>query len=81
MNSQQLQEFGNSAADTRAAECPFVLHTRIVNGVGGGPEKTILNSPRFLKDLGYRSACLYLYPGDDPGFDVVTQRAMRAARN
>jgi glycosyltransferase involved in cell wall biosynthesis len=61
-----------------ASECPFVLHTRIVSGVGGGPEKTILNSPRFLRELGYRAACLYLYPPGDSHFDVVTQRAARA---
>ncbi len=57
---------------------PFVLHTRIVNGVGGGPEKTIVNSPRFLSQFGYRSACLYLHPADDPGIDDIARRAESA---
>ncbi len=55
---------------------PLVLHTRIVNGVGGGPEKTILNSPRFLRRLGFDSACLYLYPAGDPGIQSLHQRAV-----
>ncbi|EMI56914.1 glycosyltransferase family 4 protein [Rhodopirellula sallentina] len=57
---------------------PFVLHTRIVNSVGGGPEKTILNSPRYLRDLGYDSACLYLYPENDTGIQVIQKRAISA---
>jgi len=40
---------------------PLVLHVRSIAGHGGGPEKTILNSPRFLKQLGYRSACAFLH--------------------
>ena len=54
---------------------PFVLHTRIVAGTGGGPEKTILNSPRHLRDLGYESACAYLHPPDDPGLQVLELKA------
>lgn len=57
---------------------PLVLHTRIVNGVGGGPEKTILNSPRFLRPLGFDSACLYLFPEGDPGIDSLIQRAIES---
>ncbi|TWU01282.1 glycosyltransferase family 4 protein [Stieleria varia] len=60
------------------SELPFVLHTRIVNGVGGGPEKTILNSPRYLRALGYDSACLYLHPSDDPGIHQLSEKAMDA---
>ncbi len=56
---------------------PFVLHTRVVSGAGGGPEKTILNSPRFLKDLGYTSACLYLHPPNDPGTEMLRSRAAK----
>lgn len=54
---------------------PFVLHARVVTGAGGGPEKTILNSPRFLKPLGYSSACLYLHPPNDSGFATLLNRA------
>ncbi len=53
-----------------------VLHARVVTGTGGGPEKTILNSPRFLKTLGYDCACAYMHPPGDPGFEILRQRAM-----
>ncbi|MHC4878865.1 MAG: FemAB family XrtA/PEP-CTERM system-associated protein [Planctomycetota bacterium] len=54
---------------------PFVLHARVVTGTGGGPEKTILNSPRFLRSQGYESACAYLHPPGDAGFDLLKERA------
>ena len=54
---------------------PMVLHTRVVTGVGGGPEKTILNSPRFLSHLGYDSVCAYMHPPGDPGFERLQIRA------
>ena len=67
------------AASPRAElALPLVLHTRVVTGEGGGPEKTILNSPRFLRQLGYESICAYTHPPGDPGFDLLTQRAVRA---
>lgn len=59
-------------------ERPFVLHTRCVTGFGGGPEKTILNSPRFLRRLGYQSACAYLHPPNDEGIRLLNERAMSA---
>src|SRR5262245_36985110 len=54
---------------------PGVLDARVVTGTGGGPDKTILNSPRFLAPLGYRMLCAYLHPPGDPGFDVLRKRA------
>jgi len=54
---------------------PFVLHTRVVTGTGGGPEKTILNSPRFLSEYGIDSACMFMRPPQDPGFDSLIARA------
>lgn len=60
---------------TDTAPSPMVLHTRCVTGVGGGPEKTILNSPRFLAELGYDSACAFMNPPEDPGFAELEQRA------
>ena len=54
---------------------PFVLHTRVVTGTGGGPEKTILNSPRFLKEHGIDSACLFMRPPGDDGFATLQQKA------
>lgn len=57
---------------------PVVLDARVVTGSGGGPEKTILNSPRFLAPLGYRMLCAYLHPPADPGFAVIRDKAARA---
>ena len=54
-----------------------VLETRVVRGSGGGPDKTILNSPRFLDKAGYRVVCAYMHPPDDPGFDALRKKAER----
>jgi glycosyltransferase involved in cell wall biosynthesis len=58
-----------------AATLPLVLHARIVTDTGGGPDKTILNSPRFLRQYGFDSRCLFLRPPGDAGFEVLRQRA------
>jgi glycosyltransferase involved in cell wall biosynthesis len=57
---------------------PVVFDTRVVTGAGGGPEKTILNSPRFLDPLGYRMLCGYLHPPADPGYEVIRKKADQA---
>lgn len=57
---------------------PFVLHTRVVTGSGGGPEKTILNSPRYLARYGIDCACLFMRPPGDPGFATLERRAETA---
>lgn len=54
---------------------PVALEVRVVTGAGGGPDKTILNTPRFLEPLGYRTVCAYLHPPDDPGFEQIRTRA------
>ena len=56
---------------------PVVLDTRVVTGSGGGPDKTILNSPRFLEPLGYRNVCGYLHPPGDPGYAEIVRKAER----
>ena len=53
----------------------LVLHTRVVSGAGGGPEKTIINSPRFLVDKGYPMLCAYMRPPGDLQFQTLQQRA------
>ena len=53
----------------------MILHARVITGCGGGPDKTILNSPRFLADLGYRCVCAFLRPPADEGFQAVRNRA------
>ncbi len=52
-----------------------VLETRVVSGSGGGPDKTILNTPRFLSPWGYRTVCAYMHPPEDPGFEQLRTRA------
>ena len=54
---------------------PVVLHARVVTGAGGGPEKTIFNSPRFLRNLGYEAVCAYMHPPGDDGFEFLRKRA------
>ena len=53
----------------------MVLDARVVTGSGGGPDKTILNSPRFLEPAGYRMLCAYMHPPGDPGFEALRRRA------
>lgn len=50
-----------------------VLHLRTVSGPGGGPEKTILNSPRFLAEK-YELRLAYIRPEGDPEYNLP-QRA------
>jgi glycosyltransferase involved in cell wall biosynthesis len=61
--------------DGLSSEMPVVLDVRVVSGTGGGPDKTILNSPRFLEPMGYRNLCAYMHPPGDSGFDVLRRRA------
>lgn len=57
------------------SESPVILHARVVTADGGGPEKTILNSPRRLAPHGYRALCAYMYPPGDPGFERLRHKA------
>lgn len=52
-----------------------ILHVRIATGAGGGPEKTILNSPRHLEGGEYRALVAYLHPPGDEGFEIIQERA------
>src|SRR5436189_1645322 len=52
-----------------------VLDSRVITGVGGGPEKTILNSPRFLNGSKYRSLACYMRSPQDTGFAELRRRA------
>jgi glycosyltransferase involved in cell wall biosynthesis len=54
---------------------PVVLEARVVCGSGGGPDKTILNSPRYLVAAGYRTVCAYMRAPGDPGFEQLRSRA------
>jgi glycosyltransferase involved in cell wall biosynthesis len=52
-----------------------VLETRVVCGAGGGPDKTILNSPRHLWSAGYHTVCAYMHPPGDVGFETLREKA------
>jgi glycosyltransferase involved in cell wall biosynthesis len=54
-----------------------IFDTRVVTGSGGGPDKTILNSPRFLAPLGYHMLCGYLHPPGDPGYADIEAKAAK----
>jgi glycosyltransferase involved in cell wall biosynthesis len=66
-----------SKASRDSLTAPVVFDTRVVTGSGGGPDKTILNSPRFLGRLGYRMLCGYLHPPGDPGYGQIERTAAR----
>ncbi len=61
----------------RADRAPVVFDTRVVTGSGGGPDKTILNSPRHLEPLGYKMLCGYLHPPGDDGYREIERKAER----
>jgi len=52
-----------------------VLHTRVVTGSGGGPDKTILRSGKYLDRSAYRLAAAYLYPANDLGIENLRRTA------
>lgn len=52
-----------------------VLDLRVVKGSGGGPDKTIVNSPPYLAERGYRMLCAYLHDPADPGFPRLCEKA------
>jgi glycosyltransferase involved in cell wall biosynthesis len=59
-----------------ASDAPIeVLHVRIVSGTGGGPEKTILNSPRHFLGTRYRETACWLHAPGDPGIALIEESA------
>jgi glycosyltransferase involved in cell wall biosynthesis len=70
-----LEHSNAGAAAALGGTLPVVLDARVVTGSGGGPDKTILNSPRFFDSLGYRMVCAYMHPPKDPGYEVILKRA------
>jgi glycosyltransferase involved in cell wall biosynthesis len=59
----------------RRAGGRVVLDARVVTGAGGGPDKTILKSPRFLWSAGYDTLCAYMHPPGDAGFEQLRRKA------
>ena len=60
---------------TRMPTVTSALEVRVVTGAGGGPEKTILNTPRFLRQHGFETRCAYMHPPNDSGFETIRRRA------
>ncbi|HVS37886.1 MAG TPA: glycosyltransferase [Gemmataceae bacterium] len=66
---------GGLTPPARRGAAPVVLDARVIRGSGGGPDKTLLNSPRFLRDAGYHMICAYLRDPNDPGFETLRRKA------
>jgi glycosyltransferase involved in cell wall biosynthesis len=62
-------------ASKRLSPLPVVLDARVVAGSGGGPDKTIINSPRYQLEDGYRMLCVYLRRPADTGFAALEKKA------
>jgi len=54
-----------------------VLDVRCTSGAGGGPEKTILSSSRYLRRRGYESLAAILHDPEDPGFESLQALGLR----
>jgi glycosyltransferase involved in cell wall biosynthesis len=64
-----------SAIPTDDGRLPMVMHARVIVGAGGGPDKTILNSPRFLVEQKFACECLFLRHPADVKFGEIRRRA------
>jgi len=64
---EHLSHFERDGASRRPRQ--RVLHLRTVSGKGGGPEKTLLNNPRFLSDE-YDVRLAYVRPEVDAEYDM-----------
>jgi len=53
----------------------MVLHTRVVAGSGGGPDKTIMRSPRYVDPAKLRMAAAYIHPAGDEGIETIREQA------
>lgn len=57
------------------ASLPMVLHTRVVSGSGGGPDKTILRSACYVDPQRLRMGAAYIHPVGDSGIKALRERA------
>ncbi|MEZ6139633.1 MAG: glycosyltransferase [Zavarzinella sp.] len=58
-----------------ARTLPVVLDARVLSGSGGGPDKTLINSPAYLQRDGYVMHCAYLCDPADTGFHKLQAKA------
>jgi glycosyltransferase involved in cell wall biosynthesis len=63
------------APESGASPRIVIADARVVVGAGGGPDKTIVNSARYLDPAGYRNLCIYLHPPGDQGFEQIRRKA------
>lgn len=63
--TSQTQSTALGSSDRPRSSAPVVFHARCISGKGGGPEKTILNSPAYLQRMGYVAHCAYLHSEND----------------
>lgn len=54
-----------------------ILHTRVVTGAGGGPDKTILRSASGLDGSRYHAVAAYIHPAGDSGIETLRGTARR----
>ena len=74
-SAKNSSPFNSIRPEMNPGHRPVVLDARVVCGTGGGPDKTILNSPRFFEHMGYHNICAYLHPPNDPGFETLRRKA------
>lgn len=68
-------QMDNTAVENSIA--PMVLHVRVISGNGGGPEKTILRSPLYMREHNYKMAAAYIHPGNSDTIDFLESEAER----
>lgn len=59
------------------SERTSILHTRVVAGCGGGPDKTIMRSHGYVDRDRYDMAAAYLYPAGDHGIEKLRNSAQQ----
>ena len=64
-----------TAPPVRPRYAPMVLHTRVVTGLGGGPDKTILRSTQHIDPAQIRMAAAYIHPHGDVGMATLRKQA------
>ncbi len=64
-----------SLTAAQRASLPMVLHTRVVSGSGGGPDKTVLRSACYVDPQRLRMAAAYIHPAGDGGIKTLRERA------
>lgn len=54
-----------------------ILHARVIANAGGGPDKTIFNSPKYINPFEYRMELAYIHPEEFEHTQSLNQRATK----